>query len=111
MSDDTTDDTNIPEEDEDIETREPLQIPSMAEISGSNSCFLFRYPNAPYAPIDHIKGCVGVSIYSKPGTQVPDDIKFLVMVGDGFRLLDITECLNINSNKEYDARPNLKLIN
>jgi len=106
-----TDDTDIPEgEDEDIEAREPHQISSMAEISGSNSCFIMRYPNAPYAPVDHIKGCVGVSIYSKPGSQQPDDIKFLVMVGDGFELREITECINIQSSKEYEPTVRLKRV-
>jgi len=94
-----TDDTNLPPED-DLEDDDT----DLFQIAGVNSHLLFANPTNPAGPFHWIKNCVGASIYCKPGSQQPDDVKYLIAVGDGFELREITECYNAFSDKEYEPK-------
>ena len=85
--------------------------PAMVQISGDNSVILLRNPSAEATPFDYIKGCIGVSVYSKPNSAQPDDFKYLVMVGDSFEWREITECLNVNAQREYTPTVKLRTVN
>lgn len=110
-----SDDTIIPPEDmEEEDTQLVFQAEPTAPIFtmvGNNSCMVWANPESETSPFSWIKGCVGASVYMKPGSQAPDDIRYVVMVGDGFELRELTECLNAGSDKEYTPIKRLKSVN
>jgi hypothetical protein len=111
-----TDDTDIPEgEDEDSEESVGLTIdmgdtPPVYVLEGQNYSVLFANPGHTFHPFFWIRDCVGCTVYSKPGSQQPDELRYIVKVGDGFEERELSEVYHHESTKVYEPRVKLKRV-
>ena len=113
MSDDTDD--TLPGEEE--ETEEPAGItidmgdtPPVYVLEGQNYSVLFANPGHTFHPFFWIRDCIGCTVYAKPGSQAPDEIKFLIKVGDGIEERELSEVYHHESTKVYEPRVRLKRV-
>ena len=111
-----TDDTDIPEDVDDEQTGvsvsfNPAEQAPIYVIEGANTTYLFNNPANPATPFHWIKNCVGMTQYLKPGSQAPDEVYFIIAIGDGFELRTLEECLNVDSEKEYTPKQKFRTVN
>lgn len=101
-----TDETDIPGDGEEEESSGGLTIdmgesPPVYVLEGQSYSVLFANPAHPAHPFYWIKGCVGATVYSKPGSQQPDELRYIVKCGDGFEERLLSEVFH----HELEARP------
>lgn len=113
MSDDTTDDTNLPEEDEELSGGIHIDMgdtPPVYVLEGQNYSVLFANPGHTFHPFFWIRDCIGCTVYAKPGSQAPDEIRFLIKVGDGIEERLLSEVYHHESEKVYEPTVRLKRV-
>lgn len=113
MSDDTTDDTNLPEEDEELSGGIHIDMgdtPPVYVLEGQNYSVLFANPSHVAHPFHWIKDCVGCTVFSKQGSQAKDEVRYIVKVGDGFEERELSEVYHHESEKVYEPTVRLKRV-
>lgn len=110
-----SDDGNIPEEQDDDEVGHNLTIdmgdtPPVYVLEGQNYSVLFANPGHTFHPFFWLKDCIGCTVYAKPGSQAPDEVKFLIKVGDGIEERSLSEVYHHESEKVYEPSPRLKRV-
>lgn len=113
MSDDTDD--TLPGEEEETEESTGITIdmgdtPPVYVLEGQNYSVLFANPGHVAHPFFWIKDCLGCTVYSKQGSQAPDEIKFLVKVGDGIEERLLSEVFHHESERVYEPAKKLKVV-
>jgi hypothetical protein len=113
MSDDTTDDTNLPGEDEELSGGIHIDMgdtPPVYVLEGQNYSVLFANPSHVAHPFHWIKDCVGCTVFSKQGSQAKDEVRYIVRVGDGFEERELSEVYHHESTKVYEPTVRLKRV-
>lgn len=85
--------------------------PPVYVIEGQNYSVLFANPSHPSHPFFWVKDCVGCTVYSKSGSQAPDEVRYIVRVGDGYEERLLSEVLHFQSTKTYEPVKKLRTVN
>lgn len=87
-----------------VDSSQPIYV-----IEGVNQTFAFNNPTNPFGPLFWIKNCVGMRLIAPKG-QEPDNIEYIVKIGNTFEYRSLEECIPHDSELEYKPRVKLKSV-